>query len=86
MSKYKQALSFIVGAGAGLITGLLTAPRSGKKTRQKLANDLDEFKHNVEKTTNRKLEEAKEILNDQVDKQVKKGKATVDKMRKATKF
>lgn len=36
MSKGKFALGAIVGAGIGLVAGILTAPKSGKETRAEI--------------------------------------------------
>jgi len=82
-STVRQVLSFTIGISAGLAAGYLTAPRSGKKTREKIAKDLDEFQASMEKTANKKLKEARKILDEKVDEQVKKGKATFDKVKDA---
>ena len=84
-STVKQFLTFSLGIGAGLLTGYLTAPRSGKKTREKIASDMDEFKTSFEKRANQKLQEAKKILNETVDEQVKRGKDVLDKMKDTVK-
>jgi gas vesicle protein len=75
----------IVGAGAGFIAGLLTAPRSGKETRKKLSEEIDSKKEILEETANEKLDEAREILNKTVDEQAKRGKKTIEKMKDALK-
>ncbi|WP_306643346.1 YtxH domain-containing protein [Sanyastnella coralliicola] len=48
----------VAGAVAGLVTGILVAPDSGKNTRKKIANKVDE---------------AKETLSEIKDQVVKKG-------------
>ncbi len=59
----KTILSFAIGTGVGLATGLLTAPRSGKKTREQISNEIDRQKNALEESATNKLNEAKELLN-----------------------
>lgn len=40
MSKGKVALGAIIGAAAGVVAGILTAPKSGKETRADLKKKL----------------------------------------------
>ncbi|MEI5993707.1 hypothetical protein A5880_001254 [Enterococcus sp. 4G2_DIV0659] len=56
MSKFSKGLLF--GAVAGTIGGLLFAPRSGKDTRQKIVDELDEWTDLKEDFTD-KLEQVK---------------------------
>lgn len=59
MSKGKKlGLGLIIGAAAGLITGLLAAPKSGRETRDDLKKKADE----VKVTAERKLKEAHKEL------------------------
>lgn len=44
-SKSKFALGALLGATAGVVAGMLTAPKSGKETRADLKRKADEFKH-----------------------------------------
>jgi gas vesicle protein len=50
MSKGKFALGAIIGAGAGLVAGILTAPKSGKETRADIKAKASDVKA---KATNR---------------------------------
>lgn len=52
MSKAKFALGALVGAAAGLVAGFLTAPKSGKETREDLKRKANEIKD----TTSEKVE------------------------------
>lgn len=58
MNKSKIAIGALVGAAAGIIAGMLTAPKSGKASRADLrytAKQLrDEAKHTVEKRRGKK--------------------------------
>ena len=40
----KVLLSFFVGATAGAVTGILLAPEKGDKTREKLMNEAEKYK------------------------------------------
>ncbi len=44
----KIFVSFIAGATAGVVAGLLLAPKSGKETRQKIAKKASEIKDVLE--------------------------------------
>lgn len=44
MSKGKFALGALFGAAAGAVAALLTAPKSGKETRQDLKKKADDMK------------------------------------------
>ncbi len=80
MKVLKMIMYFLLGAGAGLTAGYLTAPNSGKKTRKKLVNEIESQKENMEEIANRKLEEAKEILNKTVKKQAENSKRLIDNL------
>lgn len=59
MAKDKKfGLGILIGAVAGVITGLLTAPKSGKETRQDIKNKAGEIKGTAE----RKLKDAHKEL------------------------
>lgn len=64
----KGILTFLLGAGIGVVIGLFTAPRSGKETLQILEDEYEKTKHNLEESANEKLREAKTLINDTVDK------------------
>lgn len=55
MAKGKFALGAIVGIAAGLIAGVLTAPKSGKETRADIKSKAEELKTEAAK----RAEEAK---------------------------
>ncbi|MCS6795625.1 MAG: YtxH domain-containing protein [Raineya sp.] len=44
----KIFVSFVVGAAAGVVAGLLLAPKSGKETRQRIAQKASELKNALE--------------------------------------
>lgn len=78
----KTILSFAIGTGVGLATGILTAPRSGKKTREKIGDEFDKQKQALEEAATSKLNEAKDLLNSTLEKQLDKGKNSIEKVKK----
>ncbi len=80
---FRGILIFITGALAGLATGLLTAPSSGKKTRKQISQEFDSTRNSLEEAANLKLEEAKSLLNKTVERQAEVGKNAIDKAKKA---
>jgi len=69
MKTLKTILSLGIAAGAGIAIGMLTAPRKGKHTRTQIKHSLEDAKENLEVAANRKLEEAKTILNETIETQ-----------------
>lgn len=67
-----------IAAAAGFGIGLLTAPRSGKRTRAKLMDDFDETKGAIEDVATKKLKEAKKILNETVNTTKEDSKKALD--------
>jgi len=64
MSKGKFALGALFGAAAGLVTGILTAPKSGKETREDIKTKAKEVKVDVTKKVESAASEANEIAED----------------------
>jgi gas vesicle protein len=54
-SALEVAVSFVIGATAGFVLGILFAPASGKETRQKISEEVDKTgekaKENFDKLT-----------------------------------
>lgn len=69
-----------------MAVGIMTAPRSGKRTRARLAEDYEEVKGSLEEAAYKKMKEAKAILNKTVDAQSEKGKDAISKLREAIKM
>jgi gas vesicle protein len=74
-------LTFAVGAGAGLLAGLLTAPRSGKESRKMISDEIDNTKTALEDAANQKLEEAKSYLNNTIETQMDNGKKAIENIK-----
>ena len=73
-NKFGAFLAFLSGGLIGSTLGLLFAPMSGKKTRQKIRDASMEVKEKVTSTTHR----AKDVTTEKVTDLVHKGKAQVD--------
>ncbi len=82
MKTLKYVLSIGIAAGAGMAIGILTAPRSGKRTRARLKDEFDETKSALEDKATKKLNEAKRMLNESVQSQLKNGKSILDSAKK----
>jgi len=61
MSKGKFALGALFGAAAGIVAGMLTAPKAGKETRADLKEKADELKARAEKAKARGKVKAAEL-------------------------
>jgi gas vesicle protein len=72
MKTFKWILSLGIATGAGLAIGVLTAPRKGKHTRNRIKNEFEDMKDSFEDAANTKLKEAKTILNETLDNQKKR--------------
>ena len=70
----KVFMGFTVGALAGLVTGALVAPHSGKKTRKMIVDEAekmkDSFAHKVDDT----IDLAKSKYNSMIDEYIKLAK------------
>ena len=84
MDTMKTILSIAGGVGAGLAVGYLTAPRSGKKTREKIVHDAEETRKNMEAAIAAKLREAKELINKSVGRAEENGQAVLEEAKEAT--
>ncbi|NCU37447.1 YtxH domain-containing protein [Candidatus Saccharibacteria bacterium] len=73
MSKGKFALGAVIGAAAGVVAGMLTAPKSGKETRADIKAKTDELKTQGDK----KVAEVKK----QGEKMYKDTAKTIDEYR-----
>ena len=83
MKSLKYFLSLGIAAGAGLAIGVLTAPRKGKHTRNRISNEINNAKDTLEEAANEKLAEAKSIIDKTIKEQKNKGAATIAKLKEA---
>jgi gas vesicle protein len=69
----KQASVVASAIGAGVLAGLMLAPKSGKETRKDIKNKLDETKDNIEKKSSEvkaDMKEKTEEMKREVEKKV----------------
>ena len=80
MSKGKFALGAILGMAAGVVAGILTAPKSGKETRADLKAKADQMKADAELKAADLKAKGQQVYSDtrkQVETVVDDGKRTV---------
>lgn len=68
MSKGKFALGALIGAAAGLVAGILTAPKSGKETRADIKAKATEVKGKAVNKVNEVKGKAAEVTEDVKEK------------------
>ncbi len=76
----KVLAGLAVGAAAGSIVALLTAPADGKQSRKKIQKELKKAKGKLETTVNNNLAAIKEQYNTSVSKAASKGHELLDKI------
>lgn len=77
-AKLKVASGFLLGAAIGTVTGLILAPRSGKKTRRMLQSKSSRIANDLIEKANASLDSAKETYNKKINDYTKKGKSSLD--------
>lgn len=60
------AAAFICGAAIGMLTALMIAPKSGKETREDIANSLNDVKDRVSDKLTSGADSAKSIIGEAV--------------------
>jgi gas vesicle protein len=79
MSKHKEdtgkkiAIGTVIAGIAGYVTGILTAPQSGKETREDIADTAWETKESVENQLRELNEELKDLIDETKTKSVALG-------------
>jgi len=71
----------LVGASVGILAGILIAPDSGKKTREKLVDKTKELKNLMAG----KMDEVKSAYNREVESLLTNGKSGIDSLKNALK-
>jgi gas vesicle protein len=66
----KMALSALLGGVAGYVSGILTAPKSGKETRKQIVEDAEGLKEDAEDQLKKTNDELKVLLKDAKSKTV----------------
>ena len=68
MSKGKFAIGALLGAAAGFIVGIVTAPKSGAETRADIKKEAKDIKENISKKAEEVSKEACEVAGDVKEK------------------
>jgi gas vesicle protein len=74
-------ISIGIAAGAGLAIGWLSAPKNGKKTRSRIADDLQNYKDSLDAYTKERLREAKKIIDKNLADQHANGNLVKNKIK-----
>lgn len=69
----KFAIGALIGTVAGFVTGILTAPKSGKETRKDLADKADELKDQAEAELKKATDELSDLIKAAKDKSLALG-------------
>ncbi|HNP08108.1 MAG TPA: YtxH domain-containing protein [Cyclobacteriaceae bacterium] len=84
-TKTKVITGFIVGAALGAASGLLLAPRSGRKTRKKLKVESKRLANELMEKANESLDSAKKSYNEKVEEYSKRGKSSMNHLSESIK-
>ena len=57
----------LAGSALGFLTGLLTAPRSGRKTRKRLARRFEDERLELARRSRRAIEDVGDALNERLE-------------------
>ena len=68
----KVLLGVLAGAAAGVITGVLIAPSSGKDTRENISSKTDELLTNVKEILNKQKQQVEEKVGEMKSKTTNK--------------
>lgn len=82
MKANKIALGAIIGAAVGVAAGILTAPKSGKETREDIKRKAEDAKVKVATTRDDLLFKAEEATDDMRQKAVEKIETVKKSLRK----
>lgn len=87
MSKGKFALGALIGGAIGAVAALLTAPKSGKETREDIKKKVDSIKTDTEKKVKEVSKQAETVAKDvktHAETAVKDVKFQADELKKRT--
>jgi len=77
----KIITGFVAGASLGILTGILIAPNSGKKTREQIAGKAKDLKHRLSGS----FDDAKKAYNKEVESLLNSGKSGIDSLKSTLK-
>ena len=79
MNTLKTVIATSLGLATGAAIGLLTAPRSGKKTRKMITDEVNTQVNKIESEVEKKTAELKYAYNSGVKEYTKSGKEFLDR-------
>lgn len=82
----KSLPGVLLGIAAGVIVGVLLAPQSGKKTREGLASDTDNFFSDLQSQLQDGLESIRNQYNEYVETASDKSKSAVSDVKRRAKL
>jgi gas vesicle protein len=68
MAKMRFAVGAVIGAAAGIVAGVLTAPKSGRETRADIKAKAEDLKTNAAKHTEQAKAKATKVADDIKDR------------------
>jgi len=77
----KIITGFVAGASLGILTGILIAPNSGKKTREQIAEKTKDLKNKMTES----FDDAKKAYNKEVETLLNSGKTGIDSLKNTLK-
>ncbi|MEQ8243130.1 YtxH domain-containing protein [Fulvivirga sp.] len=83
MKTLKLIAATSLGIAAGAVIGVLTAPRSGKKTRKMISSEVDSQVNAVKKSTDKQIKELKKDYNKALKKYSQSGKELISRTKEA---
>ena len=78
---YRILAGFLVGALGGLLTGIMVAPESGKKTRERLLEEANHLKDDLLTKAEEHFEITKKRLTEKIDELSEAGKKSVNNLK-----
>ena len=84
-NQWKVVGGFMVGAAAGVIAGLLTAPDSGKNTRKMIVDKGESLKNDLSSTIDETAKKTRKKYNEAVDNYASNGHDLLDSVRESIK-
>lgn len=84
MSKAKFAVGALIGAAAGVVAGMLTAPKAGKETRADIKEKASELKTEAAKRAEAAKQRTDEVVGDvkeKVESYTDRGEKVVDEVK-----
>lgn len=78
---YKILAGFLIGAMGGLLTGLMVAPESGKKTRKRILEEAESFRDDLLTKAEDQYEQTKKRLSEKIDELAEVGKNSINNLK-----